>query len=300
MAEMKLVPYKVNETNADPSHIPYGVDQCQANQVWEDADYGEGIVVAVIDTGIDKNHHELAPHIIGGYNFVNDSDNFQDDNGHGTHCSGIILSVAPKAKILACKVLDQHGSGSYQNIIDGIRYAADWIGPNGEKVRILNLSLGGPDPTPELEQAILHAVSLGILICVASGNEGDNQEGTFEYGYPALYNESITVAACDFHKKLAPFSNNHLEVDFIAAGVNVFSTYLNNSYAYLSGTSMATPHIAGMFALVIKIGEDEFKRMLTESELYSLLVKCSCSLGYKKSSEGHGLPELTRIFANCV
>lgn len=303
--EMSLFPYKVESVDEIPEFLSYGVDQCQVPLIWDTGEKGEGIVIAIIDTGIDRNHSDLKDSIIGGKNFLVDAanypseDDFQDDNGHGTHVSGLVLSMAPEAKILGCKVLDKNGSGSYESIIEGIRYATNWTGPNGEKVRVMNMSLGGPEDVKELEDAILEAVSKGILIVCASGNEGDNNELTMERGYPALYNESICVAACDENKRLAPFSNNSLEVDTIAAGVNVVSAWPGNQYAYLSGTSMATPHISGIFALLIKIGEKEFKRTLTESELFGLLVKVCCPIGLEKSSEGYGLPQLSKILEGC-
>jgi major intracellular serine protease len=195
--------------------------------------------------------------------------------------------------------LDSEGGGSYYSIIEGIKYATNWKGENGEKVRIINMSLGGSYDDPKLEKAILEACSKGIIVVVASGNEGDANEDTYEFGYPALYNECVTVAACDENKKMAYFTNNHLQVDVTAAGMDVLSTYPTNDYARLSGTSMATPHVAGMLALLINLGEKKFKRTLTESEIFSILTKCCCSLGFQASTEGHGLPELSRFFENC-
>jgi major intracellular serine protease len=307
MAEMKLIPFKIESVSETLTEIPYGVKQCEAPKLWKNGEQGEGVVIAVLDTGIDRNHPDLAENIIDGRNFTQEGaeNDYTDYNGHGTHVAGTIaatnngsgvVGVAPKAKLLICKVLDGNGSGSYQSIINGIRYATNWVGANGERVRVMNMSLGGSSPDNELEAAILEACAKGIVVVVASGNEGDNNEFTLEQSYPALYNECVTVAACDENKKLAYFSNNSLEVDCIAAGVGVNSTYLNGQYAKLSGTSMATPHVAGALALIINLGERQFRRDLTESEIYALLVKCSNSLGYESSSEGHGLLQLSNMY----
>lgn len=306
--EIKLLPFTVNSLQTEATEIPYGVKQCKAPEIWMKGEKGSGIVVAVLDTGIDFDHPDLKPNIIGGRNFTPEGwghDKFDDKNGHGTHVAGTIAAngkikgVAPEAKILACKVLDRHGSGNYYSIIEGIRYATQWKGPNGEKVRIINMSLGGPHNDPKLEEAILEACSKGIIVVVASGNEGDANEETYEFGYPALYRECVTIAACDENRKMAYFTNNHLEVDAIAAGVDILSTYPKSTYARLSGTSMATPHIAGILALLIKLGEEKFKRTLDEAEIYGLLTQVCCSLGYEASTEGHGLPELTAFYDKC-
>jgi major intracellular serine protease len=302
MPKMKLVPYQIKSVNVQNQSIgiPYGVTMISDPKIERDADYGNGIVVAILDTGIDKDFPDKE-NIIGGRNFTDDGNHqdIQDENGHGTHVAGTILDVANKASLLICKVLDKNGSGDYHQITKGIRWATHWRGKNGERVRVINMSLGGSHNDPDLYDAILEACADGILFCVASGNEGDENPNTFEYGYPALHNECITVAACDSKMKLAGFSNEHLQVDIIAPGVDIESNFLNGQYATLSGTSMATPHIAGALTLVINVGEKAFRRVLTESEIYALLVKCCCSLGYKKSSEGNGIPDLTKLIKEC-
>ena len=310
MQEMKLIPFTVQSVKEKPDERPYGINQIKAPEIWDQAERGKGVVIAILDTGIDTTHPDLKDRIIDGRNFTLEGrfNDITDRNGHGTHVAGTIagsedgegvVGVAPEADLLICKVLDRHGSGSYRSITQAIRWATRWRGPNGERVRIINMSLGGPSPDEKQYDAILQACGKGILVCVASGNEGDSNESSMEFGWPAGYNECITVSASDEEKKLAPFSNNSKEVDVMAPGVDVLSTYPVGKYAVLSGTSMATPHVAGALALIINIGEKYFDRTLTESELYALLVERCCSLGYRPSSEGHGIIDLTNLNKRC-
>ena len=311
-AEQKLFPFSVESITgrSAATHIPYGIEQLKAPELWKEGEKGEGIVICVLDTGIDFTHPDLSDRIIDGRNFTNEGpkDDITDRNGHGTHVAGTIaasengtsvIGIAPNAKLLIGKVLDRHGSGGYRGITNAIRWATKWRGPNNERVRVINMSLGGPFDDREQYKAILEACAAGIVVVVASGNEGDANEETFEYGYPSLYRECITVAACDEEKKFAYFSNNSKEVDIIAAGVEVLSCYPKGQYAVLSGTSMATPHISGALALIINSAEKRFRRELSEAEIYAALVECCCSLGYKASTEGHGLPDLTKLNNKC-
>ena len=138
---MKLVPFTVDALQSRTNEeIPYGVEMHQAPEIWEHGEKGNGVVVAVLDTGIDMNHPDLKENIIGGRNFTPEGwseDNFRDGNGHGTHVAGTICAngkikgVAPESKILVCKVLDSTGSGNYHSIIAGLKYATNWVGQMG-------------------------------------------------------------------------------------------------------------------------------------------------------------------------
>ncbi len=252
--KVKLIPYTIQSIEDSTNETPEGgVQLIQAPAIWEKSNEGEGIVVAVIDTGVDTDHPDLKDRIIGGRNFTTDHNgdvnNFEDNNGHGTHVSGIVAAslngdggvvggVAPKAKILSIKALTEDGAGDYGWIINAINYAVEWRGPKNEQARVICMSLGGPNDVPEMREAIQNAVNHNVSVVVAAGNEGDGQEDTFEYAYPGAYNEVISVGAVNTNLQLAPFSNSHNEVDLVAPGVNVLSTYLDNKFAKLSGTSM--------------------------------------------------------------
>ena len=128
-----------------------------------------------------------------------------------------------------------------------------------------------------------------ILVVCAAGNEGDNNSSTDEYSYPGAYNEVISVGSIDYKKTAARFTDSNKEVDLLAPGVNIVSTYLNNSYVMLSGTSMATPHVTGALALLIEWSTKEFGRRLTEAELYGQLIKNTETLDMARSLQGNGL-----------
>ncbi|MFP3322921.1 S8 family peptidase [Planococcus sp. SIMBA_160] len=303
MNNIHLIPYRVEQVTAAPPRIPEGVRMIQAPEVWESAEHGKGNVVAVLDTGCQSDHPDLSARIVGGRNFTRDDggdpEQFEDYNGHGTHVAGTIaasltdeegvVGVAPLADLLVVKVLNKEGSGSYEGIIAGIHYAIDWRGPNGEKTTIISMSLGGPEDHPELYEAVKRAVDAGIPVICAAGNEGDDSYDTDEFAYPGAYGEVIQVGAVDFDRRIAPFSNTNNEIDLVAPGINIYSTYLEGKYASLSGTSMATPHVSGALALIRNISEREFDRELTEAELYAQLVRRTVPIGYPKTAEGNGL-----------
>jgi len=213
--------------------------------------------VAVIDTGIDTNHPDL--NVVGGENFVFRGKNTYDDgNGHGTHVAGTIgaidnaqgvIGVAPGANLYAVRVLDNSGFGTYSGVIAGV----DWVAPNALTIDVANMSLGG-GYSQALNDAVDAAVSAGVVFVVAAGNE----QADACNGSPASASKSITVSALDDRNgelddsdSFAYFSNYGQCVDMIAPGVLIESTWKGGGYDTISGTSMASPHVAGAAALYI-------------------------------------------------
>lgn len=234
---------------------PPGVSLIGAQRMWPTTK-GENTVVAVLDTGIDYTHPDLQANVIGGASFVPGEPDFLDENGHGTHVAGIIaangaiLGVAPETKLLGVKVLNKLGVGSISSIVQGLAWARKWRGEKGEKVNVVNFSLGSPISNTSLHQEIKKAVLEGITIVCAAGNEGDSNPDTIEISYPAYYPETIAVGAIDLQTGIANFSNSNKRIDIVAPGVDTYSTYPGGRYVELSGTSMASPHVAGAVALI--------------------------------------------------
>ena len=297
--KVSLIPFEVVEQVDMVNEVPKGVEMIQAPRIWEKTK-GKGITVAILDTGCDLTHPDLKDQIIGGRNFTMDDngnpDVYNDYNGHGTHVAGTIaaiqnnngvVGVAPEAKLLMIKVLDKKGSGQYEWIIDGIHYAIE------QKADIISMSLGGPEDVPELHEAIQKAVHNNILVVCAAGNEGDGDDSTDEFAYPGSYNEVISVGAIDLERNPSRFTNSNNEVDLVAPGEKILSTYLNGKYATLSGTSMATPHVSGAMALIKVLANSSFERNLTEPELYAQLIRRTIPMGNSPKLEGNGLIYLT-------
>ena len=295
----QVIPYEMIGQAANTNEIPAGVALIQAPRIWNETK-GKGITIAVLDTGCDTSHSDLQEQIVGGRNFTDDDgsnpDIFLDYNGHGTHVAGTIaarqnddgvIGVAPEASLLIVKVLNKNGSGQYDWIIDGIHYAIE------QKVDIISMSLGGPNDMPELHQAIKKAIANNILVVCAAGNEGDGDDATDEFGYPGCYNEVISVGAINLERRSSKFTNSHNEIDLVAPGEKIISTYLNGKYATLSGTSMAAPHVSGALALIKNLVNNSFGRQLSEPELYAQLIKRTVPLGFSPRLEGNGLIYLT-------
>ncbi|SHK34552.1 S8 family peptidase [Desulforamulus aeronauticus] len=228
--------------------IPWGVQYIGSHLCWQETK-GQGVRVAVIDSGIDGNHPNLGDNLKGGVNFVNPGASFADDNGHGTHVAGIIaasdtgtgiIGVAPEAELFAVKVLDKWGEGTVQGAINAI----DWCLRNG--IHVVNMSFGTDKYSRALEEAVRVAHNRGLLIVAAAGNDG----GPDTVDYPAVFDQTISVAAVDQRGRLASYSSSGPEVDLLAPGSNILSTYRWGSFVRQSGSSMATAHISGAVALL--------------------------------------------------
>lgn len=227
--------------------IPWGISRMKANQAWTYS-RGTNVKVAVIDTGISLTHPDLK--VYGGVNTITSTKTANDDNGHGTHCAGIIaalnntagvVGIGPEIQLYAVKVLNSRGSGWVSDIIEGIQWAV------ANNMQVANMSLGGTSDNQSYHDAIIAAYNAGLTIVAAAGNEST---GVI---YPAKYPETLAVSASDQSDKLATFSNYGPEVDFIAPGVSIYSTYKGTSYYTASGTSMATPHVTACVALKIAL-----------------------------------------------
>ncbi len=218
-----------------------------AEKAWMEGSTGKGADIAVIDTGVSP-HSDLI--IDGGISTVEYTDSWHDDFGHGTHVAGVIaashngdgvVGVAPDANIYAVKALDENGEGQLDDILEAI----DWSIENG--MDIINLSLGTEIENPLLEEILEKAYESGILTIAASGNSGEDL-----VIYPAKYKNVIAVSAVDGRMNPTTFTSTGEAVEFSAPGINIKSTYLDNSYGIASGTSQAVPHVTGMLALLME------------------------------------------------
>jgi subtilisin family serine protease len=294
----------------------WGADLVKAPEVWAKGYTGKGVTVAVLDTGIDYNYVDLKANIwtntkeiagngkdddgngyiddVYGWNFADNNNNTLDKQGHGTHVAGTIAGVknsfgvtgiAYDAKLMPVKVLDDDGSGYSSGIADGIYYAVK----NGANV--INLSLGSNSPTTVLMSALEYASSKGVVVVMAAGNEG-----TALPGYPARYADKwgLAVGAVDNNSNMANFSNragiNPLAY-VTAPGVNVYSTIPGNGYKYNSGTSMATPHVAGVVALMLSANPK-----LTDAQIRQIVTQTAVN-GNKTTTSGLNINSLSNSSA---
>ena len=264
-------------------------------KLWELGYDGEGMHIAVLDTGCDVNHECLKDRIVETKNFINGTDDVTDRNGHGTHVAGIIAGnqceggisgIAPKASLHIYKVLSDNGLGDTKHTIRAIEHAIE------QKVDVINMSLGGRDPLPVMKEVIQKAIDNGISVVCASGNDARGDNGSKdEINYPAYYRECISVGSVTKKQITSKFSNSNFNVDLVAYGSDICSCYPNNKYATCSGTSQATPMVSGFLVLLKQKFMKEFGREPEcESELYAQLIKNTKTLkNVDRRVQGNGL-----------
>lgn len=260
--EARLLPHIMEPVHGlDPNigqFYPWNIKLFDIQKAWRFSK-GAGVVVAVLDTGCDLLHEDLADSFVPGYNFVDNSTTPIDKNGHGTHVAGTIaasdnnrgiVGIAPEAKIMPLKCLGDNGAGSSRWIASAIRYAAD----NGAD--IISMSLGMGSVSNAIESAMKHAKSKGCLIFSAAGNSGNNVDVQF----PANSSYTISIGAVDKKLHVCNFSCSGETLDFLAPGQDIISCTPNNTYSKTSGTSMATPFASGCAALFLSLKKKKFSK----------------------------------------
>ena len=234
------------ESGASSSPHSWGVSKTGSGEYAENLRQrgdAHGVIVAVVDSGVESSHPFLKNRLIAGYDFIQYDEIPQDEHGHGTHVTGTIVDCTPDkdVKIMPVRVLDAFASGSYLSIANGIRYAAD------HGANIINLSLGSTNHSQTIDEAVNYALSKNITVVAAAGNK----MGNVDYFCPAHMEDCITVAAVDSDLKRYELSNYGDAIDIAAPGVGIESSILKGKYGEMNGTSMATPHVSAAAALLM-------------------------------------------------
>lgn len=300
MIEFKINDYTLIETKSaqNTEYIDYGVKLVGAPLEWKET-MGEGIKVGIIDTGVCYTHPDLRNRIKDAANFTSeDKGGVCDYVGHGTHVAGIVgaerngsgvVGVAPKVDLYIAKAFDKRGKTTYPSVERSLAWLID------KGVDVINMSFSSPNANRRYADAIRAVKRHGITMICAAGNEGAKEGNTM--GYPASFGETIAVSAVDINKHIADFNSKGSAAEIAAAGINIFSTYLNDGYATLSGTSMATPIITGAVAILQAKGLMRYGRKLTPDEIRLLLNIYTEDLsGFGKDDRyGYGLFSFGRI-----
>lgn len=282
--------FKAVHTPNDPYwDDQWGMRIIQADSAWDIHKGSTSVTVAIIDTGIEYTHDDLSDHCINlGYDWVNNDNDPMDDNGHGTHCAGVAAAImdngigvvgVAQVSIMAEKVLDEEGSGYADDVADGIVHAVD------AGADVISMSLGSYFSSNLIKDACQYAWDKGCILVAAAGN--DNIQWRH---YPAAYDTVIAVSATDKYDRKASYSNYGNWIELAAPGGDgedyhdwILSTYLDNWYAWSCGTSMATPHVAGLAALVWS-----YEPTLTNQELRQHLRDTADDLGASGKDRYYG------------
>ena len=292
----------------------WALNTLRAESVWKKST-GARVVVAVVDTGVSANHPDLRGHVLSGKDFVAPGTSATDENGHGTHVSGIIAAVAgngrgiaglaKNSRILPVRVLDAQGSGYSDDVANGIIWAAD------HGANVINMSLGSTQSDSAEEAAVAYAISKNVVVVAAAGNDGCSRGlllgiGSTKPSYPAAYSGVLGVGAISSNGALASYSDCGSWVDVVAPGSGILSTMIDRpnsdlgctagaGYCTLSGTSMATPYAAATAALEIaKLGTG-----WRQSTVRSRIQSSASDMGVsgRDDDSGYGLINPARMLA---
>ena len=221
----------------------WGIPRIESPQAWQITRGDQSIIVAVLDTGINKDNQDLAEKVMAEVNFTN-SRTSDDLYGHGTHMAGTIAAIAPECSLMNVKVADDAGRCEPSVVARGIIWAVD------QGAKVINISLA-MQASPDLVEAVNYAWSQGAIIIAAAGNKGGS-----EPSYPAYYVNCLAVAGTNKNNSLALLSSYGDWVDVAAPGFNIYSELPQNQYGYKTGTSAAAAHVSGIAALVFSVAED--------------------------------------------
>lgn len=284
------------EMEAYGDEAPWGIERTESTVAHDNGYDGDGASIAVLDTGIDSQHPDLAPNLGEGKAFTECGDGFicwimgnghpcdhewDDDHNHGTHCAGTadaaetgdgVIGVSTDASLHSVKVLDCMGSGDMSDVAAGLEWTAD------QGYDVASMSLGAPSESQAVSDAVEYAYDKGVLIVAAAGNDG---ECTDCVGHPAAHPKTVAVSATSEDDSMASFTSTGPEVDIAAPGEGVKSTVYEGHDTF-SGTSMACPHVAGAAAQLISAGA-------SRDEAEELLFATAEDLGHPETDQGHGL-----------
>ncbi|EFW91963.1 peptidase S8/S53 subtilisin kexin sedolisin [Haladaptatus paucihalophilus DX253] len=266
--------------HASGQTLPWGVDRVDADVIHPEGGTGRAADIAILDTGIDSDHPDLSGNVSSGESFVGSS--WEDDNGHGTHCAGIagaadnswgVVGVTTNARLHAVKVLDSSGSGSWSDLAAGLEHVADQGWDVG------SMSLGASSPSSTVQDACRYASDNGVFLVAAAGNEGPCTDCV---GYPAAYSEVVAVSSTTSSDSLAYTSSQGADIELAAPGSSIYSTYKGGTYETLSGTSMATPHVAGAAGILMVNG-------FSAADARIRLRNTAEDIGLSSDEQGYGL-----------
>jgi thermitase len=264
--------YMPNDPDVNNTARTYALNTTHTIEGWDYTRGDSKVIIAILDSGITFNHPEFSGRVLPGYDFINNDADASDDHGHGTHTAGIIgagidnglgmAGICPQCTLLPVKVLNYNNAGTWSSVAQGIIYATD------QGARVINLSLGATVSSKTLETAVSYAVERNVLVVAAAGNTGADRKF-----YPAALDGVLAVSATDADDQRWVLSNMGEYIDLAAPGHAVYSTYndLQNYYSgynYMSGTSMAAPHVAGLAGLLLSQ-----KSTRSAADLYDIMTK---------------------------